>query len=82
MDINIIFKVGAIGLIIAIFTQILSQTKREEQAMFVTIAGVIVVMAIILSMLNQLFNEVKTMFNIYWYQVISYLYYIIILSLT
>ncbi len=65
MDINIIFKVGAIGLIIAIFTQILSQTKREEQAMFVTIAGVIVVMAIILSMLNQLFNEVKTMFNIY-----------------
>lgn len=71
MDINIIFKVGAIGLIIAIFTQILSQTKREEQAMFVTIAGVIVVMAIILSMLNQLFNEVKTMFNIYWYQILS-----------
>lgn len=65
MDINIIFKVGAIGLIIAIFTQILSQTKREEQAMFITIAGVIVVMAIILSMLNQLFNEVRTMFNIY-----------------
>jgi stage III sporulation protein AC len=65
MDIDIIFKVGAIGLIIAIFTQILSQTKREEQAMFVTIAGVIVVMAIILSMLNQLFNEVKSMFNIY-----------------
>lgn len=65
MDINIIFKVGAIGLIIAIFTQILSQTKREEQAMFVTIAGVIVVMAIILSMLNQLLNEVKTMFSIY-----------------
>lgn len=74
MDINIIFKVGAIGLIIAIFTQILSQTKREEQAMFVTIAGVIVVMAIILSMLNQLFNEVKTMFNIYWGQTLSYLY--------
>ncbi len=65
MDINIIFKVGAIGLIIAIFTQILSQTKREEQAMFVTIAGVIVVMAIILSMLNQLFNEVRSIFNIY-----------------
>ncbi len=65
MDINIIFKVGAIGLIIAIFTQILSQTKREEQAMFVTIAGVIVVMAIILSMLNQLFNEVRSIFNVY-----------------
>ena len=65
MDINIIFKVGAIGLIIAIFTQILSQTKRDEQAMFVTIAGVIVVMAIIVSMLNQLFNEVRSIFNIY-----------------
>ena len=65
MDINIIFKVGAIGLIIAIFTQILSQTKRDEQAMFVTIAGVIVVMAIIISMLSQLFNEVRAIFNIY-----------------
>ncbi len=78
MDINIIFKVGAIGLIIAIFTQILSQTKREEQAMFVTIAGVIVVMAIILSMLNQLFNEVKTMFNIYWCQILSEYIWIIL----
>lgn len=65
MDIDIIFKVGAIGIIIAIFTQILSKSGREEQAVFVTIAGVIVVMAIIIGMLNQLFNEVKTIFNIY-----------------
>ncbi len=65
MDIDIIFKVGAIGIIIAIFTQVLSQTKRDEQAMFVTIAGVIVVMAIIVGMLSQLFNEVRSIFNIY-----------------
>ena len=65
MDIDIIFKVGAIGIIIAVFTQILSQTKREEQAMFVTIAGVIVVMAIIVSLLNQLFTEVRTIFKVY-----------------
>ncbi|QSX06824.1 stage III sporulation protein AC [Sedimentibacter sp. zth1] len=65
MSIDVIFKVGAIGIIIAIFTIILSKTGREEQAMFVTIAGVIVVMAIILSMLNELFNEVKAIFNIY-----------------
>lgn len=65
MDIDIILKVGAIGIIVAVFNQILTRTGREEQAMFVTLAGVIVVMALIINMLNDLFNEVKTIFNIY-----------------
>ncbi len=65
MDIDIILKVGAIGIIVAVFNQILTRTGREEQAMFVTLAGVIVVMALIINMLSDLFNEVKTIFNIY-----------------
>lgn len=65
MSIDLLFKVGAIGIIIAIFTIVLSKAGRDEQAMFVTIAGVIVVMAVILSMLNDLFNEVKSIFNIF-----------------
>lgn len=64
-NIDIIFKVGAIGIIISILTLILKKFEKEEQALFVTLAGVIVVMAIILGMLNQLFSEVKTIFNIY-----------------
>lgn len=65
MDIDIILKVGAIGLIVAVFNQILTRTGREEQAMFVTLAGVIVVMTLIINMLNKLFTEVKAIFNIY-----------------
>lgn len=65
MDIDIILKVGAIGLIVAVFNQILSRTGRDEQAMFVTLAGVIVVMTLIINMLNNLFAEVKAIFNIY-----------------
>ena len=65
MDIDIIFKVGAIGMLVAVFNQILSRTGREEQAMFITLAGVIVVMALIVNMMNDLFMEVKSIFNLY-----------------
>lgn len=65
MDINIIFKVGAIGILVAVFNQILSRTGRDEQAMFITLAGVIVVMALIVNMMNDLFMEVKAIFNLY-----------------
>lgn len=67
MDINLIFKVGAIGIVVAVFNQILTKTGRDEQAMFVTLAGVIVVMALIVGMMNDLFTEVKSVFNLYWW---------------
>ena len=65
MDIDLIFKVGAIGILVAIFNQILVRTGRDEQAMFITLAGVIVVMALIINMMNELFMEVKSIFNLY-----------------
>jgi len=65
MDIDLIFKVGAIGIVVAVFNQILTKTGRDEQAMFVTLAGVIVVMALIVGMMNELFMEVKSVFNLY-----------------
>jgi len=65
MDLDIILKVGAIGLVVAVFNQILTKTGRDEQAMFVTLAGVIVVMALIVSLMNDLFTEVKSVFNLY-----------------
>lgn len=68
MDIDIIFKVGAIGIVVAVFNQILTRTGRDEQAMFITLAGVIVVMALIVNMMNELFMEVKTIFNLYWWK--------------
>jgi len=68
MDIDIIFKVGAIGILVAVFNQILTRTGRDEQAMFITLAGVIVVMALIVNMMNDLFMEVKSIFNLYWWK--------------
>ncbi len=65
MDIDIIFKVGAIGILVAVFSQILTKTGRDEQAMLVTLAGVIVVMALIISLMNDLFMEVRSVFNLY-----------------
>jgi len=65
IDVDIIFKIGAIGILVAIFNQILTRTGRDEQAMFITLAGVIVVMALIINMMNDLFMEVKTIFNLY-----------------
>ena len=65
MDIDIILKVAEIGIVVAVFNQILTKTGRDEQAMFVTLAGVIVVMALIVSMMNDLFTEVKSVFNLY-----------------
>ncbi len=65
MDIDIIFKVGAIGIVVAVFSQILTKTGRDEQAMLVTLAGVIVVMALIISLMNDLFMEVRSVFNLY-----------------
>lgn len=65
MDLEIILKVGAIGLVVAVFNQILTKTGRDEQAMFVTLVGVIVVMALIVSLMNDLFTEVKSVFNLY-----------------
>jgi stage III sporulation protein AC len=65
MDIDLIFKIGAIGIIVAVFNQILSKSGRDEQSMFVTLAGVIVVMALIVNMMNDLFMEVKSIFNLY-----------------
>jgi len=65
MDVDIIFKVGAIGILVAVFNQILTRTGRDEQAMFITLAGVIVVMALVINMMNDLFMEVKAIFNLY-----------------
>lgn len=65
MGIDTIFKIGAIGIIVATLSQILNKSGRDEQATFIVLAGVIVVMTIIVGMLSDLFNEVRTIFNFF-----------------
>ena len=64
MDIKlyIIFKIAAIGIIVAVLNQVLIRAGREDQAMMTTLAGIVVVLFIIISMISQFFSAVKTMF--------------------
>ncbi len=64
MDINVdmIFKIAAIGIIVAVLNQVLIRAGREDQAMMTTLAGIVVVLFIIISMISQFFTAVKTMF--------------------
>ena len=58
-DVDILFKIAAIGIAIALLNQILAKAGREEQAMMVTLAGVIIVLAIIVNMLTEFFDAVR-----------------------
>lgn len=58
-DIEILFKIAAIGIAIAILNQVLIKAGREEQAMMTTLAGVIIVLAIIIDMLTELFETIR-----------------------
>ena len=59
MDVDLIFKIAAIGIAIALLNQILTKAGREEEAMMTTLAGVIIVLAIIIKMISEFFDTVK-----------------------
>jgi stage III sporulation protein AC len=64
MDINFIFKIAAIGIIVAVLNQILVRSGREEHAMIITIAGLIVVLMMIIPQIAELFSAVKSIFDL------------------
>ncbi|MDY5771461.1 MAG: stage III sporulation protein AC [Anaerovoracaceae bacterium] len=59
IDVDILFKIAAIGIVIALLNQILSKAGRDEEAMMVTLAGVIIVLAIVVKMISEFFEAVK-----------------------
>ncbi|MCH5155554.1 MAG: stage III sporulation protein AC [Clostridiales bacterium] len=65
MDINIIFKIAAVGLITAIINQVLKKSDKDEIAMLVTLAGLVTVLIMIVNMIGQLFDTLKTVFGMY-----------------
>ena len=64
MEIDLIFKIAAIGIIVAVLNQVLVKAGREEQAMLTTLAGVIVVLMMIIPQISNLFSTVKSLFNL------------------
>ncbi len=65
MDVDLIFKIAAIGIIVAVLNQVLIRSGREEQAMMTTLAGLIVVLMMIIVQINTLFETVKSVFGLY-----------------
>lgn len=63
MDLELIFKIAAIGIIVAVLCQVLIRSGREEQAMLTTLAGLIVVLTLIVTQISALFNTIKQLFG-------------------
>ena len=64
MDVDLIFKIAAIGIIVAVLHQALLRSGREEQAMMVTLAGIVVVLMIVVQEISSLFETVKSVFGL------------------
>ena len=64
MDIDIIFKIAAIGIIVAVLNQVLSRAGREEQGMMVTLAGIIMVLLMLVDQIGTLFDTIKSVFGL------------------
>lgn len=65
MDVDLIFKIAAIGIVVAVLNMLLQRSGREEQAMMTTIAGLIVVLMMIINQISALFDTIKEVFKLY-----------------
>ena len=63
MDVDLIFKIAAIGILVAVLNQLLVRSGREEQATMTTLAGLVVVLMILVQEISDLFDLIKTLFR-------------------
>ena len=63
MEIDLIFKIAAVGIIVSILNQVLVRSGREEQATMTTLAGLVVVLMIVVQRIAAMFDLVKSLFN-------------------
>ena len=64
MDVDLIFKIAAIGILVAVLNQVLSRAGRDEQAMMTTLAGLVVVLMMLVQQIADLFDLVKSLFSL------------------
>ena len=64
MDVDLIFKIAAIGIIVAVLNQLLVRSGREEQAMMTTLAGLVVVLMLLVQEISDLFELIKNLFQL------------------
>ena len=64
MDVDLIFRIAAVGILVAVLGQLLSSSGREEQATMTTLAGLIVVLMMMIEQISLLFETVKSVFGL------------------
>lgn len=64
MEIDLIFKIAAIGIIVAVINQVLAKADRQEQAMMVTLAGLVIVLTMVVTRISELFQTIQTVFGL------------------
>ena len=64
MDVDLIFKIAAVGILVAVLNLVLVRSGREEQAMMTTLVGLVVVLMMLVQQISDLFDLVKTLFSL------------------
>ena len=64
MEIDLLFKIAAIGILVAVLNQVLVRAGREDQAMMTTLAGLVIVLTLVIKEISTLFDSVRTMFGL------------------
>lgn len=65
MNVEVIFRIAAIGILTAVCSQILKKADKDEMATLTTLAGVIIVLAMVIDMVSTLFDDLKSLFSLY-----------------
>ena len=64
MDVDLVFKIAAIGILVAVLNILLSRAGRDEQALMTTIAGLVVVLVLVIQKISELFDQIKSLFSL------------------
>ena len=65
MDVQMIFKVAAIGIVVAVLNQLLKNAQKDEMAYMVSFTGVVIVLMMVITMISNLFDAIKSLFQLY-----------------
>lgn len=64
MDVDLVFKIAAIGILVAVLNILLSRAGRDEQALMTTFAGLVVVLVLVIQKISELFDLIKSLFSL------------------
>ena len=64
MDVDLIFKIAAVGILVSVLNLLLQRSGRDEQALMTTIAALVVVLMVVVQKISELFTMIKTLFNL------------------